>query len=393
MENTSVVEFKRNKFITEILKEMHLNGELTIASLAQQLQISIPSITVFINELTDSGWIKEVGPSMTKSGRRPSLYDLNANKALNLIIDINIHSVNYYVVNLKNEIKYHVEELVNINDENLIDIIIKHTKSISYAHKLWGVGVISIGLLCLGTGKNLTYLNQNRGEKSIAHVIQEATGITTTNSQNTQAAMLGEKYFGLAKDKNDVLLVNLDWGLGLGILSNGHILKGSKGFSGELGHIQVNPNGEDCHCGKIGCLETQASGSSLLKNVLKSLEDGRYSNLKNVPKESIGLNEIYDAANNGDELAIDKIIEMGRELGKGISIAVHLFNPEIIIIDGGISKTGDLIVNTVSQSITKYCLPEYRLGLQILTSPMGDKAKISGMNSFVYNYMIDNGKY
>lgn len=393
MENTSVVEFKRNRFITEILKEMYLNGELTIASLAQQLQISIPSITVFINELCHSGWITEVGSSVTKSGRRPSLYDLNANKALNLIVDINIHSVNYYVINLKNEVKYHEEELISINDKNLIDVIIDKTKTISNSYSLWAIGVSSTGLLCLESGKNLTYLNHNRNEKSIALVIQEATGISTVNSQNTQASMLGEKHFGLAVDKNDVLLVNLDWGLGLGILSNGQILKGSKGFAGELGHIQVNPNGDTCHCGKVGCLEAQASGSSLLKNIHKSLAEGKFSTLKSIPKESIGFDDIYDAANNGDELAIDKIIEMGRELGKGISIAVHLFNPEIIIIDGGIAKTGDLIINTLSQSISKYCIAEYKLGLQILTSPMGDKAKIFGMNAFVFDNMIDAGKY
>jgi predicted NBD/HSP70 family sugar kinase len=216
--------------------------------------------------------------------------------------------------------------------------------------------------------------------------------IPTFITHDTQASMLGEHHFGLAKNKENVLLINLDWGIGLGIMCNGQIIRGADGFAGELGHIQIKPDGALCHCGKKGCLETVASALALINKAKQGLVEGKTSTLS-LKKGEISLEDVIEAALRGDEFCIDLIFDIGRELGKGLSIAIHMFNPEVIIIDGVMTKAGELIVSTLNQAINKYCLTDFKKNLKVLISPMGEKAKIFGAKSLVFAKMLDLKNY
>ncbi len=385
----SIVEIKKKQYITGILKEIYNSGEMTIAQLAKQLHTSVPSITVYINELISENWIYEVGSSITKSGRRPILFDINPNKNIILVIDINIYQTNFYLVNLRNEIIEQTSVEVNINDYEIINVIKNAARNFILEKSIWAIGISSPGLLSSENGINFTYPHLNRDNLSLAQLIGNALELPTFISHDTQASILGEHHFGLAKNMKNVLLINLDWGIGLGILSNGQIIKGTDGFAGELGHIQIKPDGKLCHCGKKGCLETVASALALVNNAKEGLSNGKSSTLS-LKKEVIRLEDIIEAALKGDEFSIDLIFDIGKELGKGLSIAIHMFNPEIIIIDGILTKAGELIVSTLYQAINKYCLLDFKKNLQIKISPMGEKAKIFGIKSLVFDKMIAN---
>lgn len=385
---SSVVEIKKNQYIVEILTEIYNSGAITIAQLAKKLHTSVPSITVYINELIANEWILEVGSSKTKSGRRPSLFDLNPNKNQVLVIDINIYETNFYIVNLRNEIISQKSLAFDINSESLIeDLKLQSSVFISDA-KVWAIGISSPGLLNMERGINYSYPNHNQNDKSLAEILQESLHIPTFITHDTQASMLGEHHFGLAKNKSNVLLINLDWGIGLGIMCNGQIIKGADGFAGELGHIQIKPDGMLCHCGKKGCLETVASALALINKAKQGIAEGKTSTLA-LKKDEIRLEDVVDAALKGDEFSIDLIFDIGRELGKGLSIAIHMFNPEIIIIDGVLTKAGELIVSTLNQAINKYCLTDFKKSLKVVISPMGDQAKIFGTKSLVFEKMLE----
>jgi predicted NBD/HSP70 family sugar kinase len=391
-QSSSIVEIKKNQYIIKILLEIYNSGAITIAELAKKLHTSVPSITVYINELIEGKWLVEVGASKTKSGRRPSLFDMNPDKNNILVVDINIYQTTYYIVNLRNQILEKKVIEVDINDANIIKIIKTNAKEFISNNKIWAVGVVSPGLLSLEKGINFTYPNHNKGEESLALILGRELNLPTFISHDTQASMIGEHHYGLAKNQKNVLLINLDWGIGLSILSNGQLIKGADGFAGELGHIQVKPEGQLCHCGKKGCLETVASALALINKAKEGLKEGK-SSVLSLKKDEIKLEDVIEAALKGDEFSIDLIFEIGRELGKGLSIAIHMFNPELIIIDGILSKAGDLIVSTLNQSINKYCLFDFKKELQILISPMGDNAKIFGIKSLVFSRMIKAGKY
>jgi predicted NBD/HSP70 family sugar kinase len=390
MVKKSIVDIKKNIIVFQILEEVYKEGQVTIATLAKKLHTSVPSITLIINELVETKWLFEVGYSKTQSGRRPILYDLNPQKRKVLVVDINIYATRFYVLDLRNAIIHEEEVNLLVQQEDLIQKINEKAAEIAKQFDVWVVGISSPGLISTTTGINNTYPNHNLEGKSINAQVESFLKIPTFLSHDTQAALMGENHFGIAKNMNNVLLVNLNWGIGMGIMSNGHLIKGASGFAGELGHIQVNPNGELCHCGKRGCLETQASASTLFRKAEEGIKNGLVSSLT-MKKSSLRLEDIIDAAIAGDEFCIDLILDLGKELGKGLSIAIHLFNPEIVIIDGLLSKAGELLLTTLTQSINKYCIPDFKKDLKVVISPMNEKAEVLGIKSLAFCHMLHKG--
>jgi predicted NBD/HSP70 family sugar kinase len=390
MVKKSIVDIKKNIIVFQILEEVYMSGQVTIATLARKLHTSVPSITVIINELVETNWLFEVGYSKTQSGRRPILYDLNPIKRKVMVIDINIYTTHFYVLDLRNSIIHDEIIDISIQQDDLIQIINEKAGQIAKQFDIYVIGISCPGLISTETGLNNTYPNHNADGKSISAYLEKYLNIPTFLSHDTQAALLGEHHFGVAKDMKNVLLVNLNWGIGMGILSNGMIIKGSSGFAGELGHIQVNPSGELCHCGKRGCLETQASALTLFRKAEDGIKNGVVTTLS-LKKSTLRLEDIIDAAINGDEFCIDLILELGKELGKGLSIAIHLFNPEVVIIDGLLSKAGELLLTTLTQSINKYCIPDFKKDLKVVMSTMNERSKVFGIKSLAFCHMLHKG--
>jgi len=392
----SVVDIKKNKQKKGILYDIYFNNKNTIAELSQSLNSSIPSITALVDELVEEMWISETGFAISRQGRRPAIYGVNPNKNYVLVLDINTHDTRIAVLNLKNEIVFsQVSDLQLKNNPSfletlfqLVDNIIE--QKVSKSTDIIALGVSIPGLVNKKTGINYTYKSLNSQDVSLGKLIENHYNLPSFVINDSKATAFGEYHFGLAKGKSHVLSVNVDWGIGLGIVINGEIFDGASGFAGELGHIQVNPDGVLCNCGKVGCLDTITSASSLLKNIKDGLRKGHVSKLGEYKDslENINLEMVIDAAQKGDGFAIDIIHNIGLELGKGLSIAVHLFNPQIIIIDGVLSKAQRLIVNPIEHAINKYCLTDFKEDLNIEISQLSEDAKIFGVHAYVVESVL-----
>ncbi len=387
----SVVDIKKNKQKKGILNDLYFGNKNTIAELSHSLHISIPSITALIDELAAEQWIIETGFAVSKQGRRPANYGINPDKNYVLVLDINTHDTRIAVLNLKNDIVF--SQIFDLQLKNnpsfletlfqVVDTIVE--RKIAKGRNIIALGVSIPGLVNKKTGINYTYKSLNGQNASLGKLIENHFSLPTFVINDSKATAFGEYHFGLAKGKSHVLSVNVDWGVGLGIVLNGEIFDGASGFAGELGHIQVNPEGVLCHCGKVGCLDTITSASSLLKNIKEGLRNGQVSKLGEYKDqlENINLEMVINAAQQGDGFAIDIIHTIGLELGKGLSIAVHLFNPQIIIIDGVLSKAQKLIVNPIEHAINKYCLTDFKEDLTIEISQLSEDAKIFGVHAYV----------
>ena len=392
----SIIDIKKNKQKKGIINELYFNEMSTIAELAQTLHISIPSITALIEELIEERWIIETGFAISKQGRRPAIYEINPSEKLVLVLDINTHDTKISVLNLKNQIIFaQTFDLQLKNNPSFLDVLFSLVDSIVEQKMAKGKQIIALGVSIPGlvnkkTGINFTYNSLNSKDKSLGKLIEEHFNLPASVINDSKATAFGEYHFGLAKGKSHVLSINVDWGVGLGIVINGEIFDGAAGFAGELGHIQVNPDGELCYCGKVGCLDTITSASSLLKNIKEGLRNGQISKLGEYKAnlEEINLEMVIDAAQKGDAFAIDIIHNIGLELGKGLSIAVHLFNPQIIIIDGVLSKAQKLIVNPIEHAINKYCLADFKEDLSIEISQLGEDAKIFGVHAYVVESLL-----
>jgi len=196
---------------------------------------------------------------------------------------------------------------------------------------------------------------------------------------------LAEYYFGGARAEKNAMVINIGWGIGLGLILNGELFRGHEGFAGEFSHIPLFLNGKLCWCGKVGCLETETSLLLIIEQARSGLSSGRLSRLKSLPAEDLELSfdSIIKAVEDGDQFAIELFSKAGYNIGKGIAILIHLLNPQKIILSGRGSSAGQIWLAPIQQALNEHCIPRLLQGIDIEISTIGTMAELIGAAAFV----------
>jgi glucokinase len=189
-------------------------------------------------------------------------------------------------------------------------------------------------------------------------------------------AVLGEWLYGAGKGHHDIVYLTISTGIGGGVICGDKLIEGFRGMATELGHITVLPDGPVCSCGMRGHLEAFASGSAIAKYFSEQIAAGRESSLVS---GVVTTQLISKAALQGDELAKQAFVRAGEFLGQAIADFLHMFNPSIVILGGGVSLSGDLLLNPVKDSVRRHVMNKsYLDGLTITTAKLGDDAGLLG---------------
>ena len=229
--------------------------------------------------------------------------------------------------------------------------------------------------------------NLSWGNVDIVKLFKERFDCETSLTNDANAAALGEKYFGVAKDMNDFIVITLGTGLGSGIFSGGRLLYGHDGFAGEMGHMPIEDEGRNCNCGNKGCLESYASASGIRKTIeglIEELPDNEF--LNTIYRDKIDGLMIDAAFDNGNEIA-KKIYEItGNRLGQGLAQAATLLSPEAFIFYGGFSNAGDRILNFAKESMDRHLINGHAGNIDLICSglPQG-QAGILGAASLIWS--------
>ncbi|UFH54447.1 ROK family transcriptional regulator [Spirosoma sp. KNUC1025] len=394
----SVVDYKKNQKQRRVLAHLYTNGTCTLANLAGLLHNSVPSVTSLVDELIQTKWVTAIGTAIGNNGRRPVLFGLSTKHHFVAVIDVSTHDTKILFMDTQRNVVFRVNYDLRLNDNAsfLTTLVSYFTKALADSRlapeELIAVGISMPGLIDARRGINLTYKKLNQTEDALTKWFSEQVDKPVYLINDTKATVLGESRFGGAQGKKQVLAINIDWGVGLGIIVNGEVFQGASGFAGELGHIQVDPEGELCYCGKIGCLNTITSASALVRRVQRDILAGQVSKLASFRDqvEQIDIDELINAAHQGDSYAIDILHDAGFQLGKGLAVAINLFNPEMIIIDGVLTSAADFILNTIEQAISKYCLSDFRNDITIELTQLNGKAKWLGTHAYVMENIFAN---
>ncbi len=198
-------------------------------------------------------------------------------------------------------------------------------------------------------GTVLRCANLGWGIFNCAEELSRLTGFPVKAGNDANMAALGEAWAGGGKGYDNVVMVTLGTGVGGGIILGGRMLYGTNGAGGEIGHITVNDSEtEVCGCGRKGCLEQYTSATGLVRLANRELNNtDRPSSLRNVPY--VSAKEIFDAAKNGDDMAMDLVENFGKVLGKALSDIACVVDPDIFVIGGGVSKAGSIITETTER--------------------------------------------
>jgi glucokinase len=223
-----------------------------------------------------------------------------------------------------------------------------------------------------------------KGIVPFGKLMSEKFGLPCTITNDANAAALGEMAYGAAKEMKNFIMITLGTGVGSGIVINGQLVYGHDGFAGELGHVIMDRvNGRPCGCGRKGCLETYSSATGVArtaKEMLASTDEP--SLLRATPIEEISSKQVFDAAMQGDKLALEVFEFTGKMLGEAFADFVAFSVPEAIILFGGLAKAGDLILNPIKKHMEANLLSIWKGKVKLLFSELPeDDAAVMGAAS------------
>jgi len=209
--------------------------------------------------------------------------------------------------------------------------------------------------------------------------------IVLTNDAN--AAAIGEKVFGGARNMDNFIVLTLGTGLGSGIVINNELLYGYSGFAGELGHMNMFPDGRLCGCGQKGCLETYVSSTGICRTVVELMEQGFPKGALNKYKsDELNSRHIAGAAEEGDGLALEAFNRTGEILARAIVNAVVFASPEAIFLFGGLARSGNLLMQPTQKWIEKKTQVFFKGTFQVLFSSLEEKnAAVLGSSALAWN--------
>ncbi len=226
-------------------------------------------------------------------------------------------------------------------------------------------------------GTVLRCVNLGWGIFNVSDELNKIIGLPVKVGNDANMAALGEMWQGGGKGYKNIVMVTLGTGVGGGIILNGKMLFGVNGAGGEIGHIQVNDTEtEVCGCGRKGCLEQYTSATGIVRMANQALNNtDRPSSLRNV--QYVSAKEIFDAAKNGDDLAIELVENHGKCLGKALAQIACVVDPEIFVIGGGVSRAGNIITDTTAKYFQEYCFHACKK-TQFTLATLGNDAGIYG---------------
>lgn len=379
------VFYKRTNLKKQVLKSIYFNGPQSTAELSKVLNLSIPNTNGLVNELIRDNLMVDLGQGKSSGGRRPNIYGLVKDGFYLIGINISLYRTGISIFNSHNEEigerKYFPIritqgfEIFNRINEELNQLI---ENSGIDKQKILAIGLEVPGLVDHKKGMNITYFP---GNENLIKNLQDIFSYPVYLENNAKVRTFSEQQFGLAKGKENVLVVNIGWGIGLGIITNGQLYNGKTGFSGEFGHLPVVDNGSLCKCGKKGCLETVASLTAIAQMAREGIDNSRSSVLKDIVgnnPDNIEVTHVVEAARNGDEFSANILTNVGHWLGRGIAYLLQIFNPELVIIGGKIIVADSLIMEPVKQAIISYTNHSISSDTEIKFSNLGQKAGIVG---------------
>ena len=327
----SLIDSSKNGALKKkIIQSLILSGNTSIADLAKEMELSIPTVTKLVSELLEDGYLLDIGKQNTNGGRKPNMYGLNPESGYFIGVDVQRKKLMLATIDFCGNIIDHEEVFYELENKPA-----------------------ALDVLC-----------------------------DTINMYIDNLSIHGEK---------NILFVNMNWGLGLGIMIDGKLYYGKSGFSGEFGHVSAFDNEIICWCGKKGCLETEVSGYAIHRMLLERIRQGSSSVLENKVKEDgdISLADIVEAIRMEDVLTIEIVEEVGMLLGRWLAGLINLFNPDLVILGGPLSLAQDYLRLPVKSAMKKYSLNLVNQDTELKISQLGERAGLIGACMLTRSRVLD----
>ena len=369
-----------------VLQRIKEQSPISRADLARETSLAKPTVSAIVDELVAEGTVRKigVGPTTAGGGRPPILLEFDARSQYIVGVQIGVEQTNIVVADARGaELDRDAIPTPDTSPEEALGALARSIRKLLSAagvprKRLGAVGVCIPGLVEAHTGVCLLAPNLGWRDVPVSKLLRAALRVPIFVVNTADGAVVLENIDGAAEGAKDVVLLYVGRGVGASVLSDGRLVRGARGLSGEIGHCTIPGATQRCMCGNIGCLETVADGRAIERAARASLAEGRRSLLADRPRRSLTAVDVAAAAAEGDEVALEVLDAAGRALGLGVSWMVNLFNPEVVVIGGGVANSGEPLIGPLREAVFEHALSHNVEGLRIVPWTSGRDAGVSG---------------
>lgn len=389
-----------------ILDCLRLNAPLSRADISSHTGLNRSTVSSIVNELVKGRLVRETEFQKDRLGRPGLSLELSPDGACAIGVQMGVDFISVMLADFvakpiwskRITIDSNVEQMLFIQSiGDLIQEALKQTKR--QKSKPLGIGVGVPGSVDLRQGKIVLAPNLQWHDVPLRDILAKRFDLPVFAENDANASALGEYYFGIARRVNNFIFLTADVGIGGGIVMDGKLFRGNRGYAGEVGHMSFDPHGELCGCGRRGCWESIVSPRSVIRKIRSSLEkDSATSLIHDLVQgqlDRITFDLVLQAADANDSLALDTLREVARWLGIGIANLVNIFNPELIVLGGALARANQVMAPIVEATVHENALKQTHESLKIATSLFGEEACVVGAAAIVLDeilrYPLTNG--
>lgn len=362
------------------------SGGVSRAELAKLLGVSRAAVTTIVNDLMQSGVIRESAKKTVTSGRPRTMLEITPEAGFVAGVDMGATHLQIVVADFggnvcaENEIGIDIqagpEACIGIADRFLREILQKENMRLGIL-KAIGVGVP--GPVLSGEGIVVAPpIMPGWDRYPIRESFSTLWGIPVSVNNDAELGALGEWAYGAGREAENIAYIKVGTGIGAGLLLEGRIYQGATGSAGEIGHLTIDKKGPRCTCGNHGCLEAYSGGHAIARQARKAIERGRNTQLNKIDPEKISAQDVASAARRGDLVAQEIMREAGEHLGVAIAGLVNIFNPNMVIVGGGVARIGDLFLEPIRKTVEERSLLAATTNVRITTALLGKRASSMG---------------
>ncbi len=383
---------------------LRLYSPLSRAELAKRTGLYRSTISSIISELIDRGFVRETEiQSDLRIGRPGMLLEFNPQGGCAIGMDIGVDYISLILVDYTANILWRKRQ-VTVVDGPQLEIVTQAEEMISEALDIsknlsippMGIGVGLPGLVDTNQGKLIVAPNLHWNDLPIKKMWMDRFHLPVFVENESNNGAMGEFFYGAAHGKQDFIYLGTGIGLGGGIVVDGKLFKGSKGFAGEIGHTLLYKGGEHCGCGNNGCWETYVGPRYILRKIKQMLENGQRSVISDLVDgdfNNLDMDVVIEAAKKWDRIALETLNEIGIHLGRGVSNLINTFNPELIVMGGALSPISPWLIPIMQESIQRNVLPPLLDNLNIVPSQLGQDSNVMGAVALVLDNVLRESEY
>ncbi|MET7640102.1 ROK family transcriptional regulator [Streptomyces sp. NPDC005438] len=384
-----------NAHQARLLRLLRDGGPHSRAQLGDRVRLSRSKLGVEVDRLLETGLVVMDGLAASRGGRRSHTVRLSPQLRF-LGVDIGATSVDVAVTNAELEVLGHLNEPVDVRQGPVavferVLAMVDALRDGGTAQGFDGAGIGVPGPVRFPEGVPVAPpIMPGWDGFPVREALGQELGCPVLVDNDVNLMALGEQQAGVARSARDFLCVKIGTGIGCGVVVGGEVHRGATGSAGDIGHIQVDPQGRRCACGNRGCLEAHFSGAALARDASAAAREGRSPELAGRLAASGELTavDVAAAAAAGDEFALDLIREGGARTGQVIATLVSFFNPGLVVIGGGVTGLGHTLLASLRTQVYRRSLPLATGNLPIVLGELGQVAGVTGAARLISDHLF-----